>query len=202
MKHSSLLVLTISIAFAACTTSVDTTGVKTESTKGPMGNPSGAVIVVEYGDLQCPACGAAYTQTIQPFLKLYGQKVRFEFKQFPLRNLHEFADEAAQASECAADQGKFWEFVDVAYVNQKDLSSAALRTWAAQLKLDGDLFDRCVRSGVKETIVKADAADGEVLGVNATPTFFVNGKKTEGNSLQALSDAVDAVLKTQGTMPL
>lgn len=200
MKHSTLAVLTIGFLLASCKP-VDTTGVNPQTTKVPEGNPNAAVVVQEYSDLECPACGAAYTLTVKPFLAKYKDKVRFEFVQFPL-SIHEYAFEAAVASECAADQGKFWAFVDKDYINQKDLSSSQLRTWAGDLILNMDLFERCMNSGLKDKIVQNEYNGGIQKGVQGTPTFFVNGKVLESNTLDALTKAVDDALKGSGSMPL
>ncbi len=201
MKHSITALFVAGLLFVACT-KVDTTGVQPQTTKVPEGNPSAAVTVLEYSDLQCPACGVAYALTVKPFLAKYKDKVRFEFKQFPLQTVHANAFEAALASECAADQGKFWAFVDKIYINQKDLSSSQLREWSKQLGMNMDLFERCMGSGLKDKIIKTEYDEGVKLGVQGTPTFFVNGTVTENNSLETLTKAVDAALKQQGSMPL
>lgn len=203
MKRYPLAVLATS-AVAALTLSacgVDTSGLSSESARTPAGNPSSGVIVYEYADLQCPACQAANELIKKPLLEKYGTQVRFEFKHFPLKSIHRFAFEAAQATECAADQGKFWEYLDLAYVNQSKLSSSAMREWAATLQLDAPLFERCLASGIKQGTVNADVSQGIKLGVNSTPTFFVNGTRVERNTLEAISTAIDAALKQQ-SVPL
>lgn len=199
MKKLSLI-LGLTILLAGC--GVDTTGLSEQSSRGPTGNPNALVTVTEYGDLQCPACKSAYDLINKPLLAQYGDKIRFEFKHFPLQTIHEHAMEAAQAAECAADQGKFWEFLDTDYEHQADLSSGQLRTWAGDLKLDTALFDRCVSSGIKQKTVQADYDEGEAKGVNSTPTYYVNGQKTTDNSLTSLSAAIDAALKQGSSVPL
>lgn len=203
MKPSALSLLLIATAtvFAACSP-VDTTGLSAQSARTPTGNPDGLVTVTEYGDFQCPACKSAYTIITQPLLEKYGKQIRFEFKHFPLQTLHEYAMEAAQASECAADQGKFWEFMDLNYKNQEKLSSTQLRTWAGELQLDTALFDRCVRSGIKKTTVNADYTAGEKAGVDSTPTYFVNETKIPANDLTAISAAIEEALKQRATTRL
>ena len=188
------------IALSAC--GVDTTGLSAESSRYPMGMPSSAVIVMEYADLQCPACKATSEQIVKPLMEQYGSRIRLDFKHFPLQGLHAFALEAAMASECAADQGKFWEFIDLSYANQQKLSSTALREWATTLQLDGPLFERCVSSGIKKKTVLADYAEGDTLGVNSTPTFFVNGKKVVIQQTDDLKTAVEAALAQAASAPL
>lgn len=180
---------------------VDTTGISAESSKTPKGSLSAAVTVSEYGDLQCPACQGAHELINKPLFEKYGNRIRFEFKHFPLQSIHPHAMEAALASECAADQGKFWEFVDLNYEKQKELSSVALRTWATALDLDTDLFDRCVRSRIKKEAILVEYKEGEAKGVDSTPTYFVNGTKVT-SSIEALTAAIDAALERAATTPL
>lgn len=193
--------LLLSASLLLLTACVDTTGVKTESTKIPRGKIDSAVTLTEYGDFQCPACGAAESVLVEPLLQKYGNKVRFEFKQFPLRGIHPYAEEAAEATECAADQGKFWEMHDIIYKNQSDLSSSNLRAWAQELKLDTDLFGRCLKSKLKKPVVQADYSAGEKLGVNSTPSFFVDGEKALTNDVETISGMLDAAL-ARGTRSL
>ncbi len=193
-------VISASLLLGAC--GVDTTGLTGTSAKAPKGPASAAVTLTEYADLQCPACKAAHEILTKPILAQYSGKIRFEYKHFPLRSIHVYAYEAAQASECAADQGKFWEFVDLNYAKQDALSSNALRDWAAELKLDTALFDRCVKSGIKGDAVLAEYAQGEKLGVNSTPTYFVNGVRVESNTIEAMKAAIDAALKQVNSVPL
>ena len=104
------------------------------SSRQPKGNPNAAILVEEFADLQCPACGAAHEKIVEPLLEKYGNDIRFEHKHFPLRSIHRFALDASEMSECAADQGKFWEFVDIAFTNQSDLSLDSLVEWAEALQ--------------------------------------------------------------------
>ena len=108
--NRTLAIAVVTLALAACT---DTTGLSDTSSRGPKGSANAAVTVAEYADLQCPACQAAHTQINAPLLQKYGAQIRFEFKHFPLRSIHRYALEASMASECAADQGKFWEYVEM-----------------------------------------------------------------------------------------
>lgn len=190
MKRLTIALLS-TLALVAC---VDTTGLSATSSKPPRGNPNAAVVVTEYGDLQCPACMSAHEFVNKPLLEKYGSRVRFEFNHFPLQSIHRYALEAAQASECAADQGKFWEFLDMSYDKQKELSSPMLREWASTLGLDKDLFDRCIRSKIKRDAVMAGYDKGVALGVTGTPTYFVNGTKVE-SGFDTLSKAIDEASK-------
>lgn len=201
MNIRSLLVILLTTAsFAAC--GVDTTGLTAESTKKPAGSSVSSVTVTEYGDLQCPACKGAHELITKPLLAEYGEQIQFEYKHFPLQRIHQYALEAAEASECAADQGKFWEFVDATYAQQDSLSSASLRTWAGDLSLDTQLFERCLTSRIKKKAVLADFAEGEKLGVNSTPSYFVNGKRVVINQAGDLLTAVAEALMQTDAAPL
>lgn len=175
---------------------VDKTGLLAESHRGPhtKSNAASPIIIHEFADLQCPACRAAQAKIVAPLLREYGPKIRFEFKHFPILSLHRYAMEAAQASECAADQGKFWEFVELAYEKQPALKREILPHWAEGLGLDVPLFERCLKSRIKKEVVLADYEEGKSVGVKGTPTFFVNGERTESD-IDAITDAVDALVK-------
>ncbi len=183
-----LLAVSAALLLSAC---VDKTGLSETTSRTPSGNPNGAVVVTEYGDIQCPACRTSFTALNQPLLAKYGTQIRFEFKHFPLRNIHRYALDLAEASECAADQNKFWEYLDLAYTKQDQLKNSSVRDWAKELGIDNDLFDRCTRSHIKRKTILADYDEGIKLGVQGTPTYFVNGRQTEA-TLDALSTAVEA----------
>ena len=108
------------------------------SSRQPKGNPNASVLVEEFADLQCPACAAAHSRIVEPLLDKYGTEIRFEHKHFPLRSIHRFALDASEMSECAADQGKYWEYIDIAFTNQSDLSLDSIVEWAEALGLDAD----------------------------------------------------------------
>lgn len=186
----------LSLSLAAC---VDTTGLSGESSRPvhPATSENAVVTVAEFADLQCPACKAAHTLLVQPLTQQYGTQIRYEFHHFPLMSIHRYAMDAAQASECAADQGKFWEFVDIAFENQESLSPQALDQWGEELDLDMDLYGRCRDSKIKRDLVQASYDEGRELGVTGTPTFFVNGQRVESTT-EALTGAIDAALNNAG----
>lgn len=143
------------------------------------GGTNSPVTFVEFGDLQCPACGAVYPE-IQSLRAQYGDRVEFVFRHYPFPSIHPFALHAAEASECAAQQGKFWEFVDRAYAAKEDLSDPSLERYASELGLNTQAFHQCLATDATLPIVQRDQADGLALGVRATPTFFVGNRKIEG----------------------
>lgn len=197
MKHTTLLAIAATLALTAC---VDTTGISAESSKTPHPSTDANAIVTltEYADLQCPACRSAYTMLGEPLIQHYGKKIRFEFKHFPLTSIHQYAMPAAEASECAADQGKFWGFVDLVYTEQEKLNNDQLDVWGNQLGIDMDLFDRCRKSHIKRDAIMAEYDAGKALGVSGTPTFFVNGERVESTT-EAITTAIDAALGSAAT---
>ncbi|MGP8247413.1 MAG: thioredoxin domain-containing protein [Bryobacteraceae bacterium] len=140
-----------------------------------VGSPQ--VTLLEYADYECPYC-----QQAQPIVaKLEAEfkgKVAFAFKDYPLP-MHPHAEKAAEASHCAAAQGKYWEYHDLMFAN-KDLDVAGLKNDARQLKLDTAAFDTCLDSGQMAGAVKTDASEATDLGIQGTPTFFVNGRSVSG----------------------
>ncbi|OGJ57021.1 hypothetical protein A3H22_01580 [Candidatus Peribacteria bacterium RIFCSPLOWO2_12_FULL_55_15] len=196
MRYRFPLLLTGFLCLFLLTACVDKTGLSAESHKGPhpKSNMTSPIVIHEFGDFQCPACRVAQSKIVQPLLENYGAKVRFEFKHFPIVSLHRHAMVAAQASECAADQGKFWDFVDIAYEKQLDLRSDILPVWAKELKLDVPLFERCLKSRMKKDTVLEDYEEGKSVGVKGTPTFFVNGEPVQ-NELKVITDAIDELVK-------
>ncbi|MBI4163400.1 MAG: DsbA family protein [Candidatus Aenigmarchaeota archaeon] len=146
----------------------------TEHSKG-----SGQIEVVEYSDFQCPACGAAYPE-VKNIISQAEDKVKVIYKQLPLTSIHPYAFKAAEASECAADQGKFWEYHNKLFDNQNKLDVVSLKKYAADIGLDTVNFNACLDTGATAGRVRADMEEAKSKGVRATPTFFVNGKKHEG----------------------
>ena len=143
------------------------------------GNPQAAVTLVEFGDLQCPSCAAAEPQ-IRELRQRYRDRVRFIFRQFPLEKMHIFAMKAAEASECAAQQGKFWESVERFYAANGELGDESLARYSRELGLDGGKFQSCLSSGATRAIIQRDSEDGRALGVRGTPTFFLGNQRIVG----------------------
>jgi protein-disulfide isomerase len=188
-------IFALSILTFALVGCVDSEGISPELSSGvhPSTSENAVVMVTEYGDLQCPACRAAYSMLAEPLVQKYGTQIGFEFKHFPLSSIHPLAMPAAEASECAADQGKFWEFIGITYTRQEELSMDALDTWGQELGLDMDLYSRCRRSHVKRGAITDSYDAGREAGVSGTPTFFVNGQQTEA-TIESLSAAIDQAL--------
>ncbi len=143
------------------------------------GSEDAKVVIVEYSDFQCPACGAAYP-IAKEVRETYGDQIKFVYKDFPLTNIHPYAWKAAEAGQCALEQEMFWEFHDKMFENQQDLRVSKLKQYAADVGLDVGQFSSCLDSGKMYSSVSADQKEGLRLGVQATPTFFMNGRKYEG----------------------
>ena len=141
-----------------------------------------AVTVIEYGDFQCPICGL-FAQLTLPEIKanyIDTGRVRWVYRHFPLRAKHPQAEAAAEASECAAVQGRFWEYHDLLLANQLALGDDDLRGYAAALGLDAAAFDTCLTGGGEATRVEEDVQSGQSLGVAHTPTFFIGQREVIG----------------------
>jgi protein-disulfide isomerase/rhodanese-related sulfurtransferase len=163
-----------------------------------IGNLNAAVTVVEFGDFECPVCGREEPVAKQIRAK-YSNQIRFVFRQFPLIHTHPFAQRMAEASECAADQGKFWEAVDTLYAHQDDLNEDALKRDAAEISLDPLRFNQCMASGAETARVNRDREDGKALGVNATPTFFIGHQVLSGApEFDDFSRDIDQELAAEG----
>ncbi len=160
---------------------------------------TGTVQVVEFGDFQCPACGAT-EPAVEQLLKDYGGKVTVYFRNFPLPQ-HQNAQISAQAAEAAGDQGKYWEMHNKLYATQKDWEKTADPTgtyvgYAKELGLDTDKFKTALTDKKFQSVIDQDTADATALNVNATPTFYFNGEKYAGGSSYAeLSAKVESLLK-------
>lgn len=142
---------------------------------------SGEVILVEYSDFECPAC-ALYEPSLKQLLSDLPDKVTLVYRHFPLRNIHPNAQLAAQASEAAQLQGKFWEMHDILFATQKDWEKDAnagekFASYALQLGLDVEKFNADINSDIVKEKVNSDFEGGVRAGINSTPTFFLNGKK-------------------------
>lgn len=145
------------------------------------GDDSAGIALVEYGDYQCPHCGAAYP-LIKKIQSRFGNQVRFVFRNFPLSDAHPFALAAAVGAEAAALQGKFWEMHDAIFENQHLLSETGLFTMAGTAGLDLEQFRNDIQKEELTQKVEADFESGIRSGVNGTPSFFINGTKFNGGA--------------------
>lgn len=178
------------------------TSSKGTPTEHIQGKGETGVILVEYGDYQCPYC-QQYYQTVKDVQAQFNNEIKFQFRNYPLTNLHPNAFAAARAAEAAAEQDKFWEMHDALYenVNWQAWTNAKdplpyFNQFAADLKLDSARFKKDFASSKVNNRINADMAAGAKLDITGTPSFFLNGKKTEiGNSVasfeKVIKEAID-----------
>ncbi|MBI4433694.1 DsbA family protein [Candidatus Uhrbacteria bacterium] len=143
------------------------------------GNKDAKVTIVEWSDYQCPFC-SRFHPTMRQAMSEYGDKVRWVYRHFPLESIHPNARPAAEAAECAAEQGKFWEFSDQLFEKQESLGSTLYTQLAKDLKLNEKQFASCVSSRKYQQKVANDEQSGLAIGVRGTPASYVNGIEVPG----------------------
>jgi protein-disulfide isomerase len=159
------------------------------------GDPDAAVTLVEYGDYQCPYCGAAYP-LVKKLQRHFKDDLRFVFRNFPLTQAHPLAHMAAELAEAAALQGQFWPMHDWIYEHQQEWSEAgaeALLAGIAAVGLDADALEGALKKPEIDKRIKADFNGGVRSGVNGTPSFFINGRLHQGSS-EALAQAIERAI--------
>ncbi|BDI34292.1 hypothetical protein CCAX7_63430 [Capsulimonas corticalis] len=143
------------------------------------GPDSAPVTLVEYGDFECPYCAQAH-EIVKELHKQLGDRLRIVFRNFPLVDIHPYAQLAAEAAEAAGAQGQYWEMHDTLYDHQEDLNAASLTQYAEDLSLDVERFTRELSEHTYATRVRDDFDGGLASGVPGTPTFFINGLHHKG----------------------
>ncbi|CAN5586570.1 DsbA family protein [soil metagenome] len=143
------------------------------------GNPDAPIILVEYGDYECPHCGHAYP-IIKQVQAHYGDRMGFVFRNFPLKEIHPYAEAAAESAEYAATKGKFWEMHDAIFENQADLSPEMLLALADSLDISSSGLEAALEQKEFAARVRNDFRGGVRSDVNGTPTFFINGHRYDG----------------------
>jgi protein-disulfide isomerase len=160
--------------------------------RGPAHAP---VVIVEYGDFECPSCRQA-APVVKLLLERFNGRVAVAFRHFPLEQSHPHALLAAQAAECAGAQGKFWEMHDLLFDNQNYLKPKHLRGYAERLQLDLARFDAELADEIYLQRVREHIDGGEISGVRNTPTFFINNEIRDVSfNLHALLDGVEVALQ-------
>jgi protein-disulfide isomerase len=152
------------------------------------------VTVVEYGDYECPLCGAAHPNVLL-LMRQFGDQLRLVFRHFPLTQIHPNAEPAAEAAEYAGTHGKFWQMHDGLFENQESLGFPLFFALADALQLPGVGLRKALENAEFAAKIRADFVSGVRSGVNGTPTFFINGRRHDGSyALDDLAAAVDAHL--------
>ncbi|KAA0255742.1 hypothetical protein FBQ97_06640 [Acidobacteria bacterium ACD] len=178
MRRSILASL---VLLASCGTSPVVAPTARDHSTGPV---DAKVTVIEYADYQCPACASAQP-VVKQLIGEYSDRVRFVFRDFPLEQIHPNALAAAEAAEAAETQGKYWEMHDKLFETQEEWKDLAdpiptFTGYATALGIDGSKFRAELTNHTYRPVVKASAAGALALGVNSTPTFFINGKRLRG----------------------
>ncbi len=156
------------------------------------GDPTAPLTLLEYGDYECPYCGAAYPRVAE-VLRILGDDVAFVFRNFPLTEVHPHALQAAETAEAASAQGRFWEMHDFLFEHQKRLRPPDLLQYAETLGLDVERVEADLAGHAYEPRIREDVVSGARSGVNGTPTFFVNGvRHEEGYDVETLVEALRA----------
>jgi protein-disulfide isomerase len=155
------------------------------------GGVSAPIVIVEFGDFQCPYCLQEFP-IVRQIMQTYGDKIKFIYRDFPDSVKHSDANKAAAAGECAHAQGKFWAMHDKMFTNQQDLSVAALKRYASAIGVNADQFNSCLDSDRYAKEIEQDFVVGYNAGVQGTPTLFINGRMFEGvidlNSFKKIID--------------
>ena len=162
----------------------------------PIDGPDTAeVTIVEFADFECPFC-RQLSQTLRQIRRRYGDRVRVVWKDLPLTKVHPRAFQAAEAARCAFEQGKFWEYHDRLFANQRALQTPALKAYARDVGLDGERFSACLESSRHGDVVRHAISEAVGLGVTATPTTFVSGRMISGaKPFAAFAAVIDEELR-------
>lgn len=165
-----------------------------ESTDPVLGPASAEVEIVEFSDFECPFC-LSVTPTLRQLRTAFGDRLKLVYRDLPL-NIHKNAFAAAEAAQCAREQGKFWEYHDKLFANQKAMQPADLKRHAVDLGLNESAFNACVDQRKMKTLVEQDMKAAQRYGVESTPAFFVNGRMLLGAQpfeafRQAVQDELD-----------
>lgn len=156
-----------------------------QPTNHVVGPEDAKVTLIEYGDFQCPAC-KSYVPLVDEIKKTYSDRIKFQFRHYPLVQIHPHAFIASRAAEAAGNQGKFYEMHDLLYENQESWSASSNPTptfeaFARQLELDIEKFKADMNSAAIAAAINADVKEAQAAGANSTPTFVLNGSKIDNN---------------------
>ncbi len=175
---------------------VDVKGLVTDA--DPFIGPEDApVTIVEFSDYQCPFCRRYYEQTFSQLTEKYKGQIRYVFKDFPLP-MHPQAPKASEAAHCAGDQGKYWEMHGTLFRNQGSLGEEALKKYGQQIGLDTAKYEKCLSSAKYASLVDENMKVARKVGVNGTPTFFINGERLVGaQPMSEFEKRIDAALKAK-----
>ena len=200
VKANTVVANTNTAPVAAAPTAAKSAVPAVTSTDHIRGDKNAKVVVIEYSDFQCPYC-SRHHPTMQKIADQYGNKIAWVYRHFPL-SFHPNAQPVAVASECASEQGKFWEFADAMFAGQadnlesdEDTANAFVTKTAQTLGLDLAKFASCLTSGKYDDLIDASETGGSSAGVTGTPATFINGQLVSGAvPLATLTKMIDAEL--------
>ncbi len=179
MKNALIpLIIIATLAFAGCASAPLHEGVDAQG-RPYRGAQNAKLTIYEYSDFECPYCGRVQP-ALDEVMRQYSDRVRLEYRHYPLP-MHPRAAPAAIAAVCAEEQGKFWQMYDKLFANQQALEDADLLRYAGDIGLDGKAFSACIASGEASAKVQADIAEGNRVGVKATPTFRIGETAVTGS---------------------
>jgi protein-disulfide isomerase len=164
------------------------------SDRTPKGKAGAKVTIVEWSDFQCPYC-QRMANNLDELAKQYPNDVKIYFKNRPLNSIHPFAQPAAEAAEAARQQGKFWEMYEVIFKNRAALDQASLEKYAQEAGLDMSKYKQGTQSGAFKASVDKDSAEADKLGINSTPTVFINGYYVANPSPDEIKAKIEEALK-------
>ncbi len=177
---------------------LDTPRVSIAGTGYSLGKEGALVTVVEFSDYQCPYCKRA-EPIVEALLERYPENVRFEYRHFPLEQIHPLARAASEAALCAGEQDRFWDYHRLVFEKTPELADEKLREYAAELGLDAEAFDTCLAENRYRKTVDEDLEAGRKAGVSGTPSFFVNGIPVTGpRNVDAFAEVIDDELAKLG----
>ncbi len=164
------------------------------------GPESAPVVITEYGDFNCPSCRAWHLAGVMDqIMESYGDQVRFVWRDFPV--ITPQSPKAAEAAQCAQDQGMFWEYHDLLFDRAPQLGLRQLKSYAVEVGLDSDLFNRCLDSAQHQATVERDLREAFRLGFRGTPSFLVNDQPLVGPTPERMVQMIENVLATRQSDP-
>jgi protein-disulfide isomerase len=157
--------------------------------EGPVDAP---IVIVEFSDFQCPFCTKWHNETYKPLLEEYPDQIKLVYRNFPLTSIHPDAYLSAEAAMCAGDQNRYWDYHEMLFEGIYGLSEDALRKYAEELDLDMATFNNCLDSQTYKQFVRDDMDYAASIGVQSTPTFYVNGTLIVGaQPIQVFRSVID-----------
>jgi len=193
------VLILLSLVLSSCSSSTQQSspiGISTQQMNDPyLGDANARVTIIEYGDFGCPTCrGWEKSGVLKEIRQKYGNQVKFVWRDFPV--ITPESPKAAEAAQCANDQGKFWEFHDLLYARAPALAVNDLKSYAKEINLDTARFNQCLDSGQKQAKVNQSEHEALNLGFRGTPDFLVNNKPIAGPiSFESFQQMIDPLLK-------